>query len=557
MSFLICQEKIKFFVCAVSTLGNNGYDKQERGKIMQERETFFRALLTVIKWLLVAVAVLALIYGWIPTVFGAQTHYDLLVDAQIKGGELSLPTDAAEGENVSVTISAHPGYTYRQGSVRVVGADGTAYVCEEQGEGASFTMPAQAVTVYAEFAPVTYSLYFYIHPAVPYLPPEECREYRGMLYTTLTYTVEDAGTVELPVCPTIDGYEASWNWDPRLMSDSPGNYAVMARYREEECRITYTVQYLLAGKEQQAFFTGAPFSIGMFYGEQTVPYAHPAISIPGYGEVSSENLPGNTDFHTLYAASRTGVTVSLSVSDAIAYPVFYYAEGAARPLYAATYTVADANAFSVPELPEKEGFSGEWMDHPRNHAEGGELHIRPVYRKIPAVSAVTSEAGSTGPALDGAAWKVVLAVAAFVIMGAIGIRTGIAVLQGNKTVKKTGHGIEPIGKGGIRAVDADCRMSDSDAAAAVVWRGQCRSGRMAAVNLGTISRIFSDGETVSLETLRKHGVIGPDVQRCKILAGGELTKRHLTVEADAISLQAVKMVLLMEGKVVRLGEKSM
>ena len=130
------------------------------------------------------------------------------------------------------------------------------------------------------------------------------------------------------------------------------------------------------------------------------------------------------------------------------------------------------------------------------------------------------------------------------------------MLQGNKTVKKTGHGIEPIGKGGIRAVDADCRMSDSDAAAAVVWRGQCRSGRMAAVNLGTISRIFSDGETVSLETLRKHGVIGPDVQRCKILAGGELTKRHLTVEADAISLQAVKMVLLMEGKVVRLGEKS-
>ena len=46
------------------------------------------------------------------------------------------------------------------------------------------------------------------------------------------------------------------------------------------------------------------------------------------------------------------------------------------------------------------------------------------------------------------------------------------------------------------------------------------------------------------------------MQRCKILAGGELTKRHLTVEADAISLQAVKMVLLMEGKVVRLGEKS-
>ena len=41
------------------------------------------------------------------------------------------------------------------------------------------------------------------------------------------------------------------------------------------------------------------------------------------------------------------------------------------------------------------------------------------------------------------------------------------------------------------------------------------------------------------------------MQRCKILAGGELTKRHLTVEADAISLQAVKMVLLMEGKVVR------
>lgn len=71
------------------------------------------------------------------------------------------------------------------------------------------------------------------------------------------------------------------------------------------------------------------------------------------------------------------------------------------------------------------------------------------------------------------------------------------------------------------------------------------------VNIDALSRVFADGETVTLEEVKKR-VKGFDrrVTYLKVLARGALDKK-LTVKADAFSLQAAKMILLTGGKVIK------
>lgn len=71
------------------------------------------------------------------------------------------------------------------------------------------------------------------------------------------------------------------------------------------------------------------------------------------------------------------------------------------------------------------------------------------------------------------------------------------------------------------------------------------------VNIDALSRAFADGETVTLEEIKKR-VKGFDkkITYVKVLARGVLDKK-LTVKADAFSIQAVKMILLTGGKVIK------
>ena len=76
-----------------------------------------------------------------------------------------------------------------------------------------------------------------------------------------------------------------------------------------------------------------------------------------------------------------------------------------------------------------------------------------------------------------------------------------------------------------------------------------RSGKKTIVNLNEIDAAFSDGETVSLETLKAKGLITKSAQRYKVLANGTLTKA-LTVEADDLTSQAKEKILAAGGNVV-------
>ncbi len=61
--------------------------------------------------------------------------------------------------------------------------------------------------------------------------------------------------------------------------------------------------------------------------------------------------------------------------------------------------------------------------------------------------------------------------------------------------------------------------------------------RLDSINLGQIEKLYNDGETVNIETLREHGYINGKSHGLKILGDGELTKK-VTIEADKISASA-------------------
>ena len=70
------------------------------------------------------------------------------------------------------------------------------------------------------------------------------------------------------------------------------------------------------------------------------------------------------------------------------------------------------------------------------------------------------------------------------------------------------------------------------------------------INVDTLEKYFEDGETVTLEEIKKRLPGYNKVTYLKVLARGTLDKK-LTVEADDYSIEAVKMILLTGGKVLR------
>lgn len=61
--------------------------------------------------------------------------------------------------------------------------------------------------------------------------------------------------------------------------------------------------------------------------------------------------------------------------------------------------------------------------------------------------------------------------------------------------------------------------------------------RLDSINLGQIEKLYNEGETVNIETLREHGYINGKSYGLKILGDGEL-KKKVTIEADKISASA-------------------
>lgn len=104
----------------------------------------------------------------------------------------------------------------------------------------------------------------------------------------------------------------------------------------------------------------------------------------------------------------------------------------------------------------------------------------------------------------------------------------------------------------VMATEVDRLMSDEEAERAfekgVRYADKTKTG---IINVDTLSKFFSDGEKITLEEIKKRV---PNFNRkityVKVLARGELDKKFI-VEADDFSIEAVKMILLMHGRVIK------
>ena len=103
----------------------------------------------------------------------------------------------------------------------------------------------------------------------------------------------------------------------------------------------------------------------------------------------------------------------------------------------------------------------------------------------------------------------------------------------------------------VAADEVDGMMTDAQAVSSVVLVASTASGKMGAVNVGTLNDHFETGDKVDIEVLKEKKLIDADCKRVKILADGDLDKA-LTVEANSFSLQAIKMITLTGGHAIKL-----
>lgn len=109
----------------------------------------------------------------------------------------------------------------------------------------------------------------------------------------------------------------------------------------------------------------------------------------------------------------------------------------------------------------------------------------------------------------------------------------------------------------VSAQEVDALMQDEVAATLIESEdGVSDRTKQSIVNVDTLSQCFENGEVVTLDEIKKRVKgFNKNTTYLKVLARGTLDK-SLTVEADGFSLQAVKMIVLTGGTVIKSGSKS-
>ena len=110
----------------------------------------------------------------------------------------------------------------------------------------------------------------------------------------------------------------------------------------------------------------------------------------------------------------------------------------------------------------------------------------------------------------------------------------------------------------VDSQDANAQLTDAEAQELIRIKYVPVSDEVkktAFVGLDKIEDLYNDCDMVNIKTLRKRGLVKDEHNRVKIIGGGTLTK-SLKVYADEYSLTAVKMIVLLGGKVVKNVEES-
>ena len=118
----------------------------------------------------------------------------------------------------------------------------------------------------------------------------------------------------------------------------------------------------------------------------------------------------------------------------------------------------------------------------------------------------------------------------------------------SKTLRTAGFNVVSS----VTAEQAHDMISD-EVASTLVQKAQnasVRTGKKFPVNIDTLCQKFESGEMVTLDTLKVKGVVPKKETAIKVLARGTLDKA-LVVEADAFSLDAIKMIVLVGGTAIK------
>ncbi len=81
--------------------------------------------------------------------------------------------------------------------------------------------------------------------------------------------------------------------------------------------------------------------------------------------------------------------------------------------------------------------------------------------------------------------------------------------------------------------------------------GPKTDGKRGFINIGDIDQAFQAHDHITLDVLKHKGLVSKKIKRIKILADGELTK-PLSVKAHSFSIQAIKMIELTGGTVIKI-----
>lgn len=96
---------------------------------------------------------------------------------------------------------------------------------------------------------------------------------------------------------------------------------------------------------------------------------------------------------------------------------------------------------------------------------------------------------------------------------------------------------------------ADELVKDSVLDEVVETKIENRYGKMEVVNIDDLASCFNEGDYINLEALKNSHLVSKNACRIKVLARGALDKK-ISVEADAFSKQAMKMIIYKGGKVI-------
>lgn len=106
----------------------------------------------------------------------------------------------------------------------------------------------------------------------------------------------------------------------------------------------------------------------------------------------------------------------------------------------------------------------------------------------------------------------------------------------------------------INLEKADALITDSLAKSLIKREGEmvCTDGsEKASIEVGLLSKSFSSGDTVDVNSLKEKGLVSKDVAYIKIVGGGVINK-PLLVYANDFSLSAVKMIALSGGQAIKI-----